>query len=139
VTWWKSCIIILVDTNIHSGFSIMIIENSTTDRAGHGSSDANKCQFMNGILAGSNMEDASRSLKAISHPLRLKILCVLGKGEMSVQAILEIVGTTQSNVSQHLCLLKDKGVVRSRKDANRVYYSVKDDTIKKILGSYTDD
>ena len=113
----------------------MIIENSTAERAGHSSSDANKCQFMNGILAGSNMEDASRSLKAISHPLRLKILCVLGKGEMSVQEILKIVGTTQSNVSQHLCLLKDKGVVRSRKDANRVYYSVKDDTIKKILGS----
>ena len=117
----------------------MIIENSSVDRAGHGSSETSKCQFMNGILAGSNMEDASRSLKAISHPLRLKILCVLGKGEMSVQEILKIVGTTQSNVSQHLCLLKDKGVVGSRKDANRVYYSMKDDTIKKILGSYAAD
>ncbi len=117
----------------------MIIERSTADRVEHDSSDKSTCQFMNGILAGSNMEDASRSLKAISHPLRLKILCVLGKGEMSVQEILKTVGTTQSNVSQHLCLLKDKGVVRSRKDANRVYYSVKDDTIKKILGSYTPD
>jgi ArsR family transcriptional regulator len=120
----------------------MIIENSTVERAGHGStSDETKhnCVFMNGILAGSNMEDASRSLKAISHPLRLKILCVLGKGELSVQAILKTVGTTQSNVSQHLCLLKDKGVVTSRKDANRVYYSVKDETIKKILGSHTSD
>ena len=117
----------------------MRIENSTTDRAGHGSTGTHKCQFMNGILAGSNLEDASRSLKAISHPLRLKILCVLGKGEMSVQEIIETVGTTQSNVSQHLCLLKDKGVVSSRKDANRVYYSVKDDTIKKILGSYSAD
>jgi len=117
----------------------MIQENSMTDRAEHGSSETNKCQFMNGILAGSNMEDASRSLKAISHPLRLKILCVLGKGEMSVQEILKTVGTTQSNVSQHLCLLKDKGVVESRKDANRVFYSVKDDTIKKILGSYASD
>ncbi len=120
----------------------MTIENSTTDRAGHGSTtDAVKqnCVFMNGILAGSNMEDASRSLKAISHPLRLKILCVLGKGELSVQDILKIVGTTQSNVSQHLCLLKDKGVVTSRKDANRVYYSVKDETIQKILGSHATD
>ncbi|MCF6188927.1 MAG: metalloregulator ArsR/SmtB family transcription factor [Cocleimonas sp.] len=82
------------------------------------------------------MEDASRSLKAISHPLRLKILCVLGEGELSVQDILFTVGTTQSNVSQHLCLLKDKGVVKSRKDANRVYYSIKDETIKKILGNH---
>ncbi len=114
----------------------MTIENSTIGRAGHGSSANKNCIFRNGILAGSNMEDASRSLKAISHPLRLKILCVLGSGELSVQDILLTVGTTQSNVSQHLCLLKDKGVVKSRKDANRVYYSVKDETIKKILGSH---
>ena len=116
----------------------MTIENTMTESAGHGTpSDTTRqnCVFMNGILAGSNMEDASRSLKAISHPLRLKILCVLGKGELSVQDILQTVGTTQSNVSQHLCLLKDKGVVASRKDANRVFYSVKDETIKKILGS----
>jgi ArsR family transcriptional regulator len=93
------------------------------------------CEFIKGILAGSNMEEASRSFKAISHPLRLKILCVVGVGEMSVQDILNIVGTTQSNVSQHLCLLKDKGIVKSRKEANRVYYSIKNETIKKILGS----
>lgn len=93
------------------------------------------CRFLRGILSGSNVEEASRSFKAISHPLRLNILCVLGTGEMSVQDILEEVGTTQSNVSQHLCLLKDKGIVASRKDANRVFYSVKNDTIKKILGN----
>lgn len=93
------------------------------------------CEFLKGILAGSNVEDASRSLKAISHPLRLKILCVLGNDEMSVQDILNTVGTTQSNVSQHLCLLKDKGIVCSRKDANRVFYSLHNETVKKILGS----
>lgn len=113
----------------------MAIENNIVGRAGHDLTANKNCIFRNGILAGSNMEDASRSLKAISHPLRLKILCVLGAGELSVQDILFTVGTTQSNVSQHLCLLKDKGVVKSRKDANRVYYSVKDETIKKILGS----
>ena len=99
------------------------------------SSDKDNCEFLNGLLAGSNLDEASRSLKAISHPLRLNILCVLGSGEMSVQDILESVGTSQSNVSQHLCLLKDKGIVASRKDANRVFYSIKNDTIKKILGN----
>ena len=93
------------------------------------------CEFLKGILAGSKIEDASRYLKAISHPLRLKILCVLDNNEMSVQEILKTVGTTQSNVSQHLCLLKDKGIVRSRKDANRVFYSLDNETVKKILGS----
>ena len=97
------------------------------------------CVFMNGILAGSNIEDASLTLKAISHPLRLKILCILGIGELNVQDILQKVGTTQSNVSQHLCLLKDKGIVTSRKDANRVYYSVKNETIQKILGNHSSD
>lgn len=120
----------------------MTIENSNIERAGHDSSpdsSRSNCMFTHGILAGSNMDDASRSLKAISHPLRLKILCILGKDELSVQDILKTVGTTQSNVSQHLCLLKDKGVVTSRKDANRVFYSVKDETIKKILGSHVTD
>lgn len=96
--------------------------------------DPSKCEILKGILAGSNIEEASRSLKAISHPLRLKILCVLDEGEMSVQDILSVVGTTQSNVSQHLCLMKDKGIVGSRKVANRVYYSLDNDTVKKIIG-----
>ena len=101
---------------------------------GHGTEQQTNCRFMKGILAGSELEEASRSFKAISHPLRLKILCVLGGKEMSVQDILNLVGTSQSNVSQHLCLLKDKGVVSSRKEANRVFYSIKSETVQKILG-----
>jgi len=42
---------------------------------------------------------ASRSLKAMSHPLRLKILCTLGGQEVSVQDIVDAVGTSQSNIS----------------------------------------
>jgi len=92
------------------------------------------CQFLKGLLAGSNMDDASRALKAIAHPLRLNIICELSKGEKSVQDILDLVGTSQSNVSQHLCLLRDKGIVASRKDANRVFYSIKNHTVKNIIG-----
>ena len=73
-----------------------------------------------------DIERASRSLKAISHPLRLKILCTLGDREVSVQKIVEEVGTSQSNISQHLAILRDKGILASRKDANRVYYRVTD-------------
>ncbi len=111
-----------------------VLESSKANTQPNSSSNTN-CEFIKGILAGSNMEEASRYFKAISHPLRLKILCVVGVGEMSVQDILKTVGTTQSNVSQHLCLLKDKGIVQSRKEGNRVYYSIKNETIKKILGS----
>lgn len=73
-----------------------------------------------------DIDRASRSLKAISHPLRLKILCVLGDQEVNVQDIVEKVGTSQSNISQHLAILRDKGILNSRKDANRVFYRVGD-------------
>jgi ArsR family transcriptional regulator len=78
------------------------------------------------ITQDDDIERASRSMKAMSHPLRLKILCTLGENELSVQDIVERVGTTQSNISQHLGILRDKGILASRKDANRVYYRVSD-------------
>jgi len=81
-----------------------------------------------------DIERASRSLKAMSHPLRLKILCVLGDGELSVQQIVEAVGTTQSNISQHLAILRDKGILASRKDANRVFYRVSDARTLRLIG-----
>src|SRR5690554_5267922 len=81
-----------------------------------------------------DIERASRSLKAMSHPLRLKILCVLGDGELSVQKIVEAVGTTQSNISQHLAILRDKGIVASRKEANRVFYRVSDARTLRLIG-----
>jgi DNA-binding transcriptional ArsR family regulator len=77
-------------------------------------------------LDDGDIERASRSLKAMSHPLRLKILCTLGDQEVSVQGIVDYVGTSQSNISQHLAILRDKGILASRKDANRVYYRVGD-------------
>lgn len=81
---------------------------------------------------------ASRSMKAIAHPLRLKILCVLGQNELSVQDIVEKVGTSQSNISQHLAILRDKGILTSRKDANRVYYCVGDQRTLKLIGMMRD-
>ncbi|MCW8945611.1 MAG: metalloregulator ArsR/SmtB family transcription factor [Sedimenticola sp.] len=81
-----------------------------------------------------DIERASRSLKAMSHPLRLKILCTLGEEEVSVQEIVEHVGTSQSNISQHLAILRDKGILASRKDANRVYYRVSDSRTLKLIG-----
>jgi len=78
------------------------------------------------ITREEDIDRASRSLKAMSHPLRLKILCTLGDQEVSVQEIVENVGTSQSNISQHLAILRDKGILASRKDANRVYYRVGD-------------
>ena len=86
------------------------------------------------LARAADIETASRSLKALSHPLRLKILCTLGDGEVCVQHIVEHVGTTQSNISQHLAILRDKGILSSRKDANKVYYRIGDDRMLRLIG-----
>ena len=86
------------------------------------------------ITRDEDIERASRSLKAMSHPLRLKILCTLGDQEISVQDIVAQVGTSQSNISQHLAILRDKGILASRKDANRVYYRVGDSRTLRLIG-----
>ena len=85
-----------------------------------------------------DIERASRSLKAMSHPLRLKILCTLKNKEVSVQDIVDNVGTSQSNISQHLAILRDKGILASRKDANRVYYRVGDARTLSLISMMQD-
>ena len=80
-----------------------------------------------------HIELAARSLKAIAHPLRLKILCVIGEEEACVQQIVDAVGTSQSNISQHLAILRDKGVLQTRKDANRVFYRIADQRTLQLI------
>lgn len=81
---------------------------------------------------------ASLAMKAIAHPLRLKILCVLADKELSVQDIVDNVGTSQSNISQHLAILRDKEILATRKDANRVYYRIGDQRTLKLVGMMRD-
>jgi DNA-binding transcriptional ArsR family regulator len=85
-----------------------------------------------------DIRQAALAVKAIAHPLRLKILCVLGDQEVSVQDIVEQVGTSQSNISQHLSILRDKGVLATRKDANRVFYRIGDLRTLKLVGMMRD-
>ena len=65
------------------------------------------------------------SIKAISHPLRLKILCMLGNQELSVQELLDKLGTTQSNLSQHLATLRNK--------AKYVMYKINDERTLNMI------
>lgn len=85
-----------------------------------------------------HIELAARSLKAIAHPLRLKILCVIGDEEACVQQIVDAVGTSQSNISQHLAILREKGVLQTRKDANRVFYRVTDPRTLQLVSLMRD-
>lgn len=85
------------------------------------------------IAEEADIQRAAQCLKAMSHPLRLKILCTLGVDKISVQDIVEQVGTTQSNISQHLGILRERGIVGSVKDANRVYYYIDDERTLQLI------
>lgn len=76
---------------------------------------------------------AAHCLKAMAHPLRLKILCTLGPSHASVQDIVDACGTTQSNISQHLAILRNKGILGCRKESNRVYYYVDDKRTLQLI------
>lgn len=80
-----------------------------------------------------NIREAADAMQAMGHPLRLKILCLVGSEELSVLEIVEAVGTTQSNVSQHLALLRQHGVLEARKEANKVFYRVGDGRVVKLI------
>ena len=77
----------------------------------------------------------AHALKAMAHPLRWRILCTLGEKELSVGEIVELTGTSQSNVSQHLEQLRNKHIVTSRKEANRVYYKIRNDQLLMLIGT----
>ena len=62
--------------------------------------------------------------KTLAHPLRLAILHCLKDGEKTVNEITEAVGASQSNVSQHLALMRQREIVETRKDGSNIYYSV---------------
>jgi DNA-binding transcriptional ArsR family regulator len=77
----------------------------------------------------------ANALKAMAHPLRWKILCTLGDRELSVGEIVDQTGTSQSNISQHLEQLRNKNIVVSRKEANRIFYRIRNRQLLDLIGN----
>ncbi len=69
-------------------------------------------------------ESASRLLKAMANAHRLQILCVLGEGELPVGALNERIPLSQSALSQHLAVLRDDGLVSTRRESQTIFYRV---------------
>ncbi len=80
-----------------------------------------------------SINEASAAMQAMAHPLRLKILCLVNNQELSVLEIVDAVGTTQSNISQHLGVMRDHGLLAARKEVNKVFYSIPDARILKMI------
>ena len=64
----------------------------------------------------------ARVLKALANESRLKIVDRLSRGECSVGALTELVGSDRTTVSKHLAVLRSHGIVEDRRDGNVVYY-----------------
>ncbi|MCG8344341.1 MAG: metalloregulator ArsR/SmtB family transcription factor [Chlorobiales bacterium] len=67
--------------------------------------------------------------KLLSEPMRLKILRTLCESERTVQEIVNQINASQANVSKHLALMHDNGIVNRRKEGLKCYYSIADDSI----------
>lgn len=83
-------------------------------------------------------ELTANALKAMAHPLRWRILCILGDSEMPVNELVERIGTSQSNISQHLELLKRKHILVSRREANRVFYRIRNSQLLLLIGNMSE-
>lgn len=75
----------------------------------------------------------SNVFKALAHPTRIQIVKLLRNGEMCVCNILPNLDSEQSNTSQHLTVLKNQGIVESRKDGSKVIYSVKNTEVYEMI------
>jgi ArsR family transcriptional regulator, virulence genes transcriptional regulator len=80
--------------------------------------------------------EAARLLKALGNERRLLILCQIGDGERSVGSL--EVGLSQSALSQHLARLREDGVVKTRRDAQTIYYRIADPAVLKIIQTLAD-
>lgn len=69
-------------------------------------------------------QHASALLKAMSNPVRLLVLCQLAEGEKSVGELEQVVDVSQSALSQHLALLRNRGLVKFRREGQTLYYSL---------------
>ena len=72
-------------------------------------------------------------LKVMGHPIRLKIVAGLCTQECNVKDIWECLGLPQATVSQHLALLKNKGIIEGKREGVKVHYSVVHPLAKKII------
>lgn len=94
-----------------------------------------KLKRLNLLEKDIEIDKATRALKAMAHPLRLKILCALKNDEMAVLEIVRVVGSSQSNVSQHIDILRTENILESRREGNRILCRVKDNKILTLISN----
>ncbi|AXV15928.1 transcriptional regulator [Neorhizobium sp. SOG26] len=93
---------------------------------------------MNTMELSEHSTAAAGLLSAMANPKRLMILCCLVKGEVAVGALANQVGLSQSALSQHLSKLRAQKLVKTRRDAQTIYYSSSSEQVMKVLETLED-
>jgi DNA-binding transcriptional ArsR family regulator len=88
---------------------------------------------MNEVVTDELQAFKAAFFRALAHPVRIRILEVLSKGEMSVQELQEILGVDQPVVSQQLAVLRSTNIVSGRKEGVSVRYTLRDPLIVDLL------
>ena len=84
------------------------------------------------------LEQTVAILKAVAHPVRFQIVVVLLSGERSVGDLVDTTGIKHGQISQQLAVLKMTGILRSKRQGNRVFYSIRNKAAKEIVQSIVD-
>jgi ArsR family transcriptional regulator len=80
-----------------------------------------------------HIEKSAECVKALAHPFRLQVLALLADGEKNVQELTEALGTSQSNVSQHLSQMRARDLVSTRREGNMIFYSITNPKMIKLM------
>ena len=80
-----------------------------------------------------NANDAVSLLKGLANESRLMIMCVLSEGEFSVGDLNKRIKLSQSALSQHLAVLRDQGLVQTRRESQTIFYRLEDTAAMNII------
>ncbi|RKX72748.1 MAG: transcriptional regulator [Spirochaetes bacterium] len=78
----------------------------------------------------------AQKLKVCGHPLRLKILCLIEKQDACVSDLWQCLEQPQPVISQHLAVLKEKGIVESSTEGNKRIYRISDEFVRNIISKF---
>lgn len=93
----------------------------------------NAAAALDGEAIGVHASEAARVLKALASEKRLLLLCQLVEGERSVGELNAGIDLSQSALSQHLAVLREEGLVNTRREAQTIYYALAEGPAQRIL------
>jgi len=89
---------------------------------------------MEPVLDADKLEEVASKLRAVAHPMRVAIIQILDENkQLNVTQIYKKLGIEQATASHHLNILKTKGVLGSKRDGKQTFYSIKQDSIIRIV------